>query len=554
MQKLIKKIILSILAAIVLTFSVVPYAKAQGSWYNQGFPEWYLKVYDTTNPQEIFGERYTAAQVQWIFYTLFSIPFNLLGDVFGQELPNCILSGDLGQCFSAIFPTSGTPGTINTAQRKNFFQILTEDRPLSGITYVKNIARKFHLIPEARAQEGFGFGRLDPILPIWKTTRNFAYALFVLTAIVFSFMIMFRVKIAPQTIITVQSALPKLVIAAILVTFSYAIAGFLVDLMYVFIGLVSLFFSPQDPVATFELLTKGLPITGNLYTGIFGPFLVYLLAVLIVLAVVLFSEVGLVGILVGVGSLFAGTMLATGATGGGAAIIFALLLIIVFFVLLLLVLWHFARTIIMLIKAFANVLLLTIFAPLQITLGALVPSFGFGAWIKSLAGNLAVFPVTGFMIMLAFRFLGLALTTSFPQGDTLQGVLRTMVGTPLADAYLGATSAAWPPLLGGERLIPLIFVGVSIVIFSLIPKAADLIKSLVEGKPFAYGTAIGEIGRPVSKVWDSGPVRSFREAGSRRTGAEISEFLGDVAGSAGATGTRARLKEIADSLRMGRGR
>ncbi|OGM56200.1 hypothetical protein A3E46_00665 [Candidatus Woesebacteria bacterium RIFCSPHIGHO2_12_FULL_46_16] len=519
MQRLIKKLILSILAAIVLTFSFVPYARAQGAWYNQSFPEWYLKVYDTTNPQEIFGERYTAAQVQWIFYTLFSAPFNLLGNVFGPELPNCILSGDVGPCFSKIFPSSSAPGATNTAHRKNFFQVLVEDRPLSGITYVKNIARKFHLIPEAKAQEGFGFGRLDPILPIWKTTRNFAYALFVLTAIIFSFMIMFRVKISPQTIITVQSALPKLVVAAILVTFSYAIAGFLVDLMYVFIGLVSLFFSPQDPVATFELLTKGILISGNLYSGIFGPFLVYLLAVLIVLAVVLFSELGLLGIFVAVGSLFVSAAFATGATGGGAIVIFGLLLILVFFVLLLLILWHFARAILMLIRAFANILLLTIFAPLQITLGTLIPSFGFGSWVKSLAGNLMVFPVTGFMIMLAFRFLGLALSTSFPQGEAIQNVLRIFIGAPLADASLGVTSAAWPPLLGGERLIPLIFVGVSVIIFSLIPKAADLIKSMVEGKPFAYGTAIGEVGAPIRAIGGLGPVRSYREAAARESAA-----------------------------------
>src|SRR3989304_2740308 len=183
MQRLIKKLILSILAAIVLTFSFVPYARAQGAWYNQSFPEWYLKVYDTTNPQEIFGERYTAAQVQWIFYTLFSAPFNLLGNVFGPELPNFILSGDVGPCFSKIFPSSSAPGATNTAHRKNFFQVLVEDRPLSGITYVKNIARKFHLIPEAEDQERLNLSFKISNRPIRVLARIFAKPLFVLTAI-----------------------------------------------------------------------------------------------------------------------------------------------------------------------------------------------------------------------------------------------------------------------------------------------------------------------------------------------------------------------------------
>lgn len=553
---MLKKFLVSALLALFLLLSVfTPTARAQ-SWYNQSFPEWYLKVYDTTNPSEIFGERYTAAQVQWIFYTLFSVPFNLLGNVFGPELPNCILSGDVGQCLSAFFSSANTPGTTASTHEKRFLQVFLEDRPLSGITYVKNIARKFHLIPQVSAQEGFGFGRLDPILPMWKTTRNFAYALFVLAAVIFSFMIMFRVKISPQTIITVQSALPKLVIAAILVTFSYAIAGFLVDLMYVFIGLVSLFFNPQDPVVTFEMLTKGFAISGNLYSGIFGPFLVYLLAALFVLAVVLFSELGLLGLFVTVGTLFVTTAVATGATGGGAAVIFALILIVVFFIILLVILWHFFRTILMLIKAFANILLLTIFAPLQIILGTLIPSFGFGAWVKSLAGNLAVFPVTGFLIMLAFKFLFLALSSSFPQGDTFQNILSFFIGAPLAGASLGTSSAAWPPLLGGERLIPLIFVGVSVIIFSLIPKAADLIKSMIEGKPFAYGTAIGEAMGPVSAIWGSAPARVLKEGTARAgvTEALIGENsrLIDVVNALGAQRLSAIIKKVGGATR-GRG-
>jgi len=54
-----------------------------------------------------------------------------------------------------------------------------------------------------------------------------------------AFMIMFRVRISPQTVITVQSALPKIIFTLILITFSYAIAGFLIDLMYVVIGIFS---------------------------------------------------------------------------------------------------------------------------------------------------------------------------------------------------------------------------------------------------------------------------------------------------------------------------
>ena len=68
-----KKLLLSFFAFMMLTFSFVPLAYAQaepGKWYNQSFQEWITKV-DDSPESEIFGERYTAAQVQWVIYGLF---------------------------------------------------------------------------------------------------------------------------------------------------------------------------------------------------------------------------------------------------------------------------------------------------------------------------------------------------------------------------------------------------------------------------------------------------------------------------------------------------
>ena len=56
-------------------------------------------------------------------------------------------------------------------------------------------------------------------------------------------MIMFRVKINPQTVVSLQTMIPKLVTTLILITFSFAIAGLVIDMIYVFllaiIGLLS---------------------------------------------------------------------------------------------------------------------------------------------------------------------------------------------------------------------------------------------------------------------------------------------------------------------------
>ena len=72
--------------------------------------------------------------------------------------------------------------------------------------------------------QGIGFSALTPTLQVWKAFRNLSYFLFIIIFIVVGFMIMFRAQINPQTVVTVQAALPKIVVTLIMITFSYAIA------------------------------------------------------------------------------------------------------------------------------------------------------------------------------------------------------------------------------------------------------------------------------------------------------------------------------------------
>src|SRR3972149_9907052 len=129
LKTLITKTILSCLIFILLTFSLTPTAYAQvggGSWYNQSFPEWFSKVYGSPD-NEIFGERYTAAQVQWIFYSIISQVF-----LISQQLSQCIFSGELTACFSQ--PAGSAQSTLARPPiNKNLLQGIFEDRPLSGI-------------------------------------------------------------------------------------------------------------------------------------------------------------------------------------------------------------------------------------------------------------------------------------------------------------------------------------------------------------------------------------------------------------------------------------
>lgn len=124
--------------------------------------------------------------------------------------------------------------------------------PINTAGYVHYVASNFGLVKHTYAKEtgsdpgtgsnkgssssvsnGIGFDRLTPLLGLWTTFRNIAYLAFVIIFVVIGFAIMLRVKIDPRTVMTIENQIPKIIIALLLVTFSYAIAGFLIDMMYV---------------------------------------------------------------------------------------------------------------------------------------------------------------------------------------------------------------------------------------------------------------------------------------------------------------------------------
>ncbi len=365
-------------------------------------------------------------------------------------------------------------------QNKSFTQTLFEDRPLSGITYVKNTLRHLDIVPSAHAQQaGFGFSALDPILTMWQQMRNVAYSLLILATLILAFMVMFRVKISPQLVITAQSAIPKLITGVILVTFSYAIAGFLIDLMYVVIGLVSLSFGwPFSHLTTFPLILS------------FPLYAIFFLVTALVVTVTT------------MGALF--TTLAVGIAGFLLPLT-ALIMFLVVLVVAVLLIIHFFRTLFMLLRAFANIILLTIFAPLQIMAGTVVESLGFNAWLRSFISNLSVFVVAGILLNLSIWFLGRAMFSSlraFVDEGNLHTLLNFLAGTTISD-IITQDSAGWPPLLstGTDQGVAYVFLGASFVTFTLIPRTTEIIQGLISGRQFAYGTAIGEFtGGPISFI------------------------------------------------------
>lgn len=497
-----KKIILSLLSALVIFFSFAPYlqvaaqeppaqaptAVPTGTWYNQGFTDWFSKVYDenVSPSNEIFGERYTAAQVQWVVYSLLALLINTSGPA-GTQAVSCLMAGDINSCGAAIKEAINSV-TLSDAGGPNQASVFAMN-PLSGIGYVQRKIDNFHLVPVAHAQ-GFGYNTAEsPVQQLWVAIRNISFGLIILVVIVMAFMIMFRVKISPQVVITVQSALPKIIGALILITFSYAIAGFVIDLMYVVMGLLATFVS-----------STGSGISSLSAVELFKYFNSQSIIVLS-LQYILYFFLGITGTFAGWGAELSSTnQIISGGGSAIAGIVGIFFGLIILLVLGIVVIWSLLKIMWMLLITYVNILLKIIFGPLQILIGTVTSFGGFGAWLKSLAADLSVFPVVSFLFFLAFFFMAQTFKASYGNIE-LFGIGDALINNfPFRiNANFLATSAGWaPPMTVGAQGLGLLWLGVSVSIMTLIPKTGEIIKGIISGKPISYGTAIGEAFGPVS--------------------------------------------------------
>lgn len=317
--------------------------------------------------------------------------------------------------------------------------------PASTSEYLAYLKNNLGLATPVYAQ-GAGFAGLTPLLNIWRAMRNAAYLVFILFFVITGLLIMFRVKVSPQAVATVQNALPRLVITLILITLSYAIVGLLVDLMYVLMFLFFNLFRSALPANFPSLESSFGENVMRLFWGIGGGWGVINNAARMVNEVV--SEVtgGIPG--------FSG-LLGVGAQGL-AWLIFAVAILFALFKLFFI-----------LLKAYIWVIVLLIFAPFQLLLGALPGggNLGISGWIRGLIANLAVFPATMIMFLLAA-----ALSYQSQQ----------------------MTGEAWiAPFLGGSWQAGALPALIAFGIILLTPQVVQMMNDAFKPPPFPYGVAIG---------------------------------------------------------------
>jgi len=418
---------------------------------------------------------------------------------FVNEVIKSIMAATTRLTIGAIFSPkeSVQTGAMDLNQNKNFGLIpgtlfilskAYEYQPASGIDYLANLPKRLIFVEKAEAQEGSFIEQLTVLQPIWTTFRNLSYLLFALILVFIGFAIMFRMKISPQAVITIQAALPRIVLALILITFSYAIVGLMLDLM---------FFINHTIGITFNNIIGQL--TGwagwrNFLTTIFN-FLSPSDDPYIGPAVTAFNTmaVGLSYFFIFVNWVFP-----------IAGLILTLILSIVIAIAL-------ARCLFVILKSITMIVINIIFAPLRILMGAMPGSTAITDWFKDLFSNILILP-----LMLVFFYISAYLImASAPEASGFTSGLG-----------IGGLGAIWKAATGQTTenltvLMVLPFCGIGLLLMA--PKVSEIIQGMITKKPFDYGSAIGEYGAMGSRVTQKGwqYVRdksgvSVREEGARK--------------------------------------
>jgi hypothetical protein len=251
--------------------------------------------------------------------------------------------------------------------------------PAGTAVFVADLMNDAHIVPRAQAQ-GLGFAALDPVLSTWKMFRNLAYLLYVIIFLVIGFMVMFKSQMG-KTAVTLQSALPNIVVSLIFVTFSYAIAGFLIDIMYVLMYLLIGMFptSGGSDIMDYNFLQLGLSIIlgDGTNTGAFKSFAA--------------AVDGFVAQSVN----FVGEDRNNSVLGFISGITVSLIVAIAILVGVFKLFFE-------LLKTYVTIVLMIAFSPLMLMLGAIPGQDVFQGWIRDLVGNLMAFPTT-LLIIIVFR-------------------------------------------------------------------------------------------------------------------------------------------------------
>ena len=364
-------------------------------------------------------------------------------------------------------------------QSGKLITMLFENQPATTKSYLAYISKNLQqhkIISPALAANGVGFETFSPFLTIWIAFRNLAYLGLVVFFIVYGFMLMFRVNLGQKTAISIQLAIPKLIVTLLIITFSFAIVGLIYDLMWVIITFIFTYFKSQG-------IIQGT-LLPNIASGKYGMIVSAILNSLIAGPTTIFGILNVIfgGVLATIGTVL-------GVTGYGW---------VISFMVIIAVLISYAKLFFKLFTAFISVIISLITAPIVLLGNALPGSNAIGTWLRGIVANLSVFPIT--MLFLFFSYL-LMIQPLLSMCNSLVGIISVITGGNACEPIFGVkqlttTTAAITqvPLisspLGMTASGLLALLGVGLLLMA--SKYVDMVRDALKVPAFKYGTAIGE--------------------------------------------------------------
>jgi len=398
-----------------------------------------------------------------------------------------------------IFATQNT-GLVS--QSGKIIGQLFKTQPASSASYFSYVAsnlQKHRIIPDtlaATATNGIGFSTFSPFLTIWMAFRNIAYLALVVFFIMYGFMMMFRVNLGQKTAITVQLAIPKLIVTLLIITFSYAIVGLIYDLMWVVIYFIFSYLGSQNLIVNRTVLSPALGASGN--SGLIVSFLINSIVA---------GPAAVFGVL---NMVFGGLAAAVGTVAVGITAGFFIELVVIIAVLI-----SYGKLFFKLISSFISIVISLITAPIILLGNAFPGSSSIGDWFRGIVANLSVFPVT--MLLLLFSYLLMiqpvvgictnstpSFVTSFLNNaaptldmgpcELIFGVKSlvdgniAITGMPLISFWSGRAGDTTVNGTDARGLLALFGVGLLL----MTSKYVDIVKDALKVPPFKYGSAIGD--------------------------------------------------------------
>lgn len=283
--------------------------------------------------------------------------------------------------------------------------------PASGAYYVADAIDHIGISRTAYAQ-GFGYYGLQPFLVTWKVMRNFVYVAFSIVIIGVAISVLMRQSFSSNNAVTVQQILPNIIITLIAITFSYAIAGFLIDLMYWIMYAVGSFIQVN---------------TGHDSSGVSG--VDYILSKSIWGVFTSAMSAGFTNTYSGVSTMIQGLFNSGFWSGVGGKIVGAISGGLAALVMVVIVLVNVFKLFFILAKSYVFVVLYTVFSPFILAMQVFKPGT-FRRWVLSIAANLSPFALTFFMLV----FLGIC-NAVFQKSSANGWVPPFMFGNSQTDSY-----------------------------------------------------------------------------------------------------------------------